>query len=342
MAGSGVADRLMCDDQDDTLVEYYFGDLSPEDAARLEQRLKDDPELAGRFVRLRECLEQAGEPTKEAPPADQPPSDLADRTCHKILARRAGEAAQCVGRKRFSLLEVGAVSIAALLLGSLTMPAIHAARDRSRRIICEKNLLEIYQGLQRYSGEHGSRFPEIGLGQNAGLFTVALAEGEYLDRKQLRTTLVCPSSPLAEAIADRRVAVIVPSLADLLVAPPLVRDRLEHLMAGSFAYRIGYFSGNTYRNHKNRSNCRAALMADSPTRCEKSGTTASSHHGTCGQNVLFEDGHVAFQSCWSPGCGDHLFLNDAEEVAAGCGPGDIVLAPSAVTPGVIRLVPFRF
>lgn len=332
----------MCDDQDDTLVEYYFGDLSPEDAALFEQRLKDDPELAGRFARLSECLEQADTPTKEAPPTDQPPSDLADRTCHKILARRAGEAVECVGRKRFSLLEVGAVGLAALLLGSLTMPAIQAARDSSRRIACAENLRKLNTSLQLYSNEHGSRFPEIRLGQNAGMFTVALAEGNYLDQELLRTALVCPSSPLAEAVTDRRAAVIVPSLAELLVAPPLVRDRLEHLMAGSFAYRIGYISEGRYRNRRNRSNCRTALMADSPTRCEQSGTTTSSHHGVCGQNVLFEDGHVDFQSCWSPGCGDHLFLNDAGEVAAGRGKRDIVLAPSGVRPGVVRVMSFGF
>lgn len=326
----------MGDDQDDTLVGYYFGALEPEDAAEIEQRLRDDPEFARRFERLRECFAASEESGEPAPAADSPPNDLADRTCHRILAR-AGDATDCVGKKRFSLLEVGVVGVAALLLGSMFLPALEASRERSRRITCQNNLAEIYRALDGYSGDHKDRFPEIGLGQNAGLFAVALADGSYLNRDDLQQRLVCPSSQLADQVSQRRVSIVVPTRTGLELAPILVRARLQRVMAGSFAYRIGYFRGDDYVYPRNRTDCRAALLADAPVR-DWQGKLVGNHHGECGQNVLFEDGHVAFQSCWSPVTEDHLFLNANQEVAAGRGPNDIVLAPSEATPGAIRFV----
>jgi hypothetical protein len=52
-----------------------------------------------------------------------------------------------------------------------------------------------------------------------------------------------------------------------------------------------------------------------------------------GQNVLFEDGHVAHLTRRSPeGCGDDIFLNDQGEVSAGMHRDDAVIAPSPAKP----------
>ena len=330
----------MCGEEDDLLVAYHFGELDAAAAAEVERRLQEEPELAARLSELRDFL--------DADPDDEgvsthithwcgPPPGLADSTCEKIFTGACGVAEQA-SRRRFSLLEVGAVAIAALLLGSITMPALQAARDHQRRLACGDNLRELGLALKSYSNAHHQRFPEIGIGQNAGLFAVSLREGGYLNDELLHESLVCPSSELANQVAARRAAVVVPSRAELMLAPLLVRDRLEHLMAGSFAYRLGYFDERgLYVVAPDRGSSRHALMADAPTR-DGDGALVSNNHGPCGQNVLYEDGHVEFQSCWSPCVSDHLYLNHDNEVAAGRGSGDIVLAPSEARPTAARVV----
>jgi hypothetical protein len=59
----------------------------------------------------------------------------------------------------------------------------------------------------------------------------------------------------------------------------------------------------------------------------------SSHHDGKGQNVVFEDGRVAYVTgCGKEACGDSLFWNRENRVEAGLCPEDIVLAPSGTPP----------
>jgi hypothetical protein len=72
-------------------------------------------------------------------------------------------------------------------------------------------------------------------------------------------------------------------------------------------------------------------MADAPSLSLPNRQTQ--HHGGRGQNVLFEDGHVAFLTSSQPcDSADDIFANDHHLVAAGDHQNDSVIAPSGTAP----------
>jgi hypothetical protein len=351
----------MCD-EDEQLIRYYFGELPDAERAEFERRLANEPALALRLKSFGECVEShdttdgcGGDADKGGSAADAPerpvaaeqlavPANLADRTANAILAGHWERATECVGSKRYSLADVAVVGVVAALLGMLIFPAIATSRESARRVACQNNLQEIYRGLALYRDDHGSRFPEIAPADNAGLFTVALAEPGYLDRDWLQSLLVCGSSDLSRQLAEQQVRVVVPTRDELRAASAAQLWQMRQLMAGSYAYRIGYMTGRGYVFPKCQMNCRTALMADAPVTQSEGlapgamGAVSLSHDGE-GQNVLFEDGHVSFVTgYWAPDKMDHLYLNDVSQIAAGRHPDDVVLAPSEATPLGIRLL----
>ena len=62
-------------------------------------------------------------------------------------------------------------------------------------------------------------------------------------------------------------------------------------MGGSYGYCIGYVDQGVYQPTRNLGRPGFAIMADAP--CEDRPGRQSDNHGGRGQNVLFEDGHVA-------------------------------------------------
>jgi hypothetical protein len=72
------------------------------------------------------------------------------------------------------------------------------------------------------------------------------------------------------------------------------------------------------------------IMGDRPP---VEGTPGNSmNHGCTGQNVLFADGRVQFMPTRMFGGADDIYLNSEGNLAAGRGPGDVVLGPSAARP----------
>ena len=335
----------MCD-EDEVLLRYHFGDLDPSEREAVERRLRDEPEFATRLAQLEECLAAQDGGPEEDPVKSAAADSLADKTIDTILATPDG-ARGCVGsyvgRKRFSLGEVVAVGVAAGLVGMLVLPAVQASRAASHRAQCAKNLGDLGQSLMLYAEDHGGALPRIDPGMNAGMFTVSLADGRYREQPDLeQNLLLCPSSELATQVAMDRAKVRVPTTVELRTASPLLLEKLRRWMAGSYAYRLGYFKDGRYFYPKWSGSSREAVLADAPTRDENGGVV-SRNHGACGQNVLYQDGSVAFlATCWSLCEEDHLYLNDAGEVAAGRGPRDVVLAPSEATPGVVRVLRLGF
>lgn len=328
----------MCD-EDETLLRYHFGDLNASEREEFERRLRDEPGLSERLGALRRCLEENGEPCGEQAAPAEPPLELAERTAHSVLAWK--EETPCGGRKRFSLFEAVAIGGCAMLVGALIVPALYAARVSARRAECSNNLHLVGQGLHDYAEQHGGRLPSIGRYENAGFFTMKLVEHGYLDRPTLESALLCPSSELANQVALQKASVIVPSLDELRRANDSLFDRLVRLMSGSYAYNFNYSAPQLEACGERDSLYQLPILADAPRRgCKVS--FFSENHGECGQNVLFHDGSVRFVSgCWAPEVEDHLYLNDAGQVAAGQRPDDAVLAPSEATPSGARVVRFR-
>ena len=63
-------------------------------------------------------------------------------------------------------------------------------------------------------------------------------------------------------------------------------------MGGSYAYQFGYMDEDRYCAIRNEGSCRKAILADGPS--DELEHHSSANHGGCGQNTLFQDGHVAF------------------------------------------------
>lgn len=323
----------MCDDDD--FIRYHFGEMPPAEREAFEERLATDDEAAARYQELQACFNDA----EAAAPDDRDeaaPTSLADRTCERLSAAAGSPAFRALGRPRGGrLVDWAFGSLAVLLVALAAIPAALASREAARRSACANNLREIGAALVAYSDGSRGFFPVIGPRGHAGMFAVQLADGGYIDRGVLEQCLICPSSPLADRIAEDRVRVIVPTMDELRIAHAHVFEPMRRVMGGSYAYRLGYVHAGTYTPVRNRRDCRAALMADAPN---EAGATAR-NHGGCSQNVLFQDGRVRFTSgCWSADGTDHLFLNSLGEVAAGRTSRDTVLAPSWAGPGPIDAV----
>lgn len=316
----------MCEEDED-LVRYHFGEMADEERADFEQRLASEPDLADRLATFRRCVADCEQ-------EESTPHGLADRTVDNVLAPCLGSDGRrpCSARS-FSLTEAAVLGLVAVALFAIISPALQARRAHARRAECEKNLWQLGQNLIAYSENNGGYFPRIGPQQNAGMFTLPLVEQQLFQSEELSRVLLCPSSQLAEEVAARRVVISIPTREQLLAARDLQEELYRRYMGGAYAYRFGYYDGPQYRHVRNESSARSPLLGDAP-----SGPKAefSRAHGACGQNVLFQDGHVAFQvHCWLPMVEDHMFLNKQQRVAAGVDRTDSVLARSEAIPGVL-------
>jgi hypothetical protein len=123
----------------------------------------------------------------------------------------------------------------------------------------------------------------------------------------------------------------VPSSDELQQAPQQKLVRLHRLMGGTYGYSLGYMVKDRYQSPKNLQRPNFALMADAPS--TSGPKPASANHGECGQNVLFEDGHVALLAdCTLEEGRDNIYLNDQGMVAPGLHMLDSVVAPSSARP----------
>ncbi|MGL4512233.1 MAG: anti-sigma factor family protein [Lacipirellulaceae bacterium] len=331
---------------DELLVGLLFDELSPAERERVEALLARHPELHQRLDRLRECVgpncpAEGGPnaPAEVAVAGAECPAGLAARTIQNVLCPAARRVADAPTARCRSIVEPVTLAAAVLLVGALVGPALLASRESSHRIGCQANLELVGKGLFRYADDHGGYFPPIGPAAYAGMYSVALADSGYIDRDELRESLVCPSSPLAAELSRRGAAVYVPTTAEVSCSLAPLVDRLRRLMGGSYAYRLGYFDGPRYVTIKNRHDCRSPLLADAPG--ESCGADASDNHGGAGQNVLFQDGSVRFVTHAVSPSGDHYYLNNSGRVAAGESSLDAVLARSEQGPGRVLVVTVR-
>jgi hypothetical protein len=107
-------------------------------------------------------------------------------------------------------------------------------------------------------------------------------------------------------------------------------------MSPSYAYSLGYVSGDRYYGIRNEHSSRAPLLSDAPS--YKMADLQSSNHGGGGQNLLHHDGSVSYQTSSRvtvPEGEDHLFLNFDGVPEAGQAKTDSVLGRSESTPGLV-------
>lgn len=323
------------------LVSYVLGDLSAAERQAVEERLTRDEHLRAELDQIRACL--AGAALDED--GDCPP-DLAHRTACNVrtLAESGtftadGEPIEETPSAACGLALLGgnwsaadAVVAAGVVLAvtMLLAPAIRSSRDSAHRLGCENNLRQLGQVLVLYSNENGGYFPQIRLHDNAGMYTLRLAEEGFAERDELSQLVLCPSR------SSSTQAVVLPTLEQFHHARDQMLRQFQRRMGGNYAYRLGYMSDGIYLPVKNSGDCRQPLLSDAPLWHD--GELRSEAHD-CGQNVLYQSGRVRFVvGCRAPGSCDHLFLNSAGIPAAGQNAADAVLGRSEVTPAVNHAV----
>jgi hypothetical protein len=349
----------MSDSIQPDFLGYVLDALEPDERQSLEARIERDPRLADQVA-----LFQRAVAILDDGKSCEPPAGLAERTC--ALVQRDREATGWPGLKQVGVPPLGggsaeagtptsrpaekkgtreplslpgrawrAIDIAAALaicvvLGALIFPLINASRASSQITACANKLRELGVALTAYSEHHNGMFPEVPERGNlgaAGVFGPTLVDDGYLRDPR---ALVCPGSPLAD-----RAEFHVPTLDELRAAKA---DRLKELqrdMGGSYGYALGYRDSGVYKPTRNLRRETFAIAADMPAEdlatCPEHQT--SPNHGWSGHNVLLEGGRVVYlKSCKLDGSDDNIFLNDQNQVAAGCHVNDAVIARSNAKP----------
>jgi hypothetical protein len=214
-----------------------------------------------------------------------------------------------------------------LTVAALVFPALANSRYRSQVTACQNNLRNIGWALCDFSERQGGYFPQVPVSGNraaAGICGPILVEMGFLADQR---SLLCPGSQMARETRDWR----VPTLEEIDRAQGTELSLLQRVMGGSYGYPLGYLPDGRHCPPRNEGRVYFALMADAPSLHLEE--RRSSNHCGRGQNVLFEDGHVAFViECRAAPRTDALFVNRFGFAEAGADKDDSVIAASYMPP----------
>ncbi len=300
------------------LVGYLLEALDPDDHAMVEAQLARDPQLKDELALVARSLHPLAADKEHF----HPPVGLAHRTC-EFVAQRARAAlappAAPVLPGRWSLVDMVVAAGIFFAATMLFFPAVNQSQFTARVLGCQNNLRQIGTGMQSYSETSDGYFPVVPFEGNLTT-TASLIEHGVAGESRL---LICPASPLADRAGQFRVL----NRDEIRRVRAVPVRRVHEQLAGSYGYTWGHFDQGNYRPTRNLNRANFALMADAPD----SGVPYHSlNHGGCGQNVLFEDGHVQYlTTCRARGCSDEFFVNDEGKVAPGLHPNDSVITPSS-------------
>lgn len=345
------------------LLGYLLDALDPDERRRVEEELGRDPDLQ----RELELLDEGLDPLRAIDEPIEPPAGLAERTCAMLASYRSGElaggagpvkeASRAIGRPcagaataearsgacRVAVADLVVAAGVVIAAGLLFFPAIQHSRQAARRDACMHKLMEIHLALAEYAMRNGGYFPAIGPGETAGIYAVRLQEGGYIGGDGWN---LCPSGPVpggepapGRGLAPGReawwhdAAAHIPTLKQLQQAEGAELARWVRSMGGSYGAPLHFYKGGRYCCTKDLRRPNFPLMSDMPpailARVDRSS------HGGCARNVLYEDGHVRFQTtCQAEGRRDNFFENDLGFVAAGCHAGDAVIGRSEDRPDI--------
>lgn len=308
------------------LIGYLLHALEPAERAQVDAELGRDPELK----RELELLERSLLPLEPDREGYAPPIGLASRCCEYVATqgkvRRAPPVAPPTSRWRMSDMAVAAgVFLAATLL---FWPAMNQSRYAARVRGCQNNMRQIGMAFQSYSDAHPGKLPAIHAKHKlnrSGLYAVILLQNKLLGEQRL---IICPASQLAEEPQNLN----VPTLAELEAATPAEQERMVKMMGGSYGFSLGYHHEGQYTAPLALGRSTHVILADAPSQNVED-DRISNNHGSCGQNLLFEDFHVEYVTgCRSRDCRDHIFLNRNGVQAAGLDSDDVVIGTSDASP----------
>jgi prepilin-type processing-associated H-X9-DG protein len=280
------------------LIGYLHGWLDPEERARTESILRNDPDTRRRLERLTANLAPLALAREEA----SVPDGLADRTLAYVEhqtrpshSRRSGVTGgePAFTGSRWRRVDAIVSACVVVLVGGMSMSGVARWRHEHQKTVCQNNFRQLYPQLVSYSQEHAGLFPQAA---ERPPFDTAGAFIKILDQEGRLPPTGMPPCPSAV----------------LVVSSP---------GGGGYAFPIGYL-GADGRLHGLRRDGRGdidlmPLVAD---------RQLPASHGN-GYNVLFVGGNARFCTVPTVGLnGDHIFINQAGNIAPGLHWWDSVLA----------------
>ncbi len=326
------------------LIRYLLGELGAEEQRRLVAQLRDSPELRRELTLLQSCFAAAGQADYHA---DDPPCGLAERTARRVAATCGDDAAAQPldagglrsvaepppGVLGWSLADLTVAGGVFLAVSMLLFPALRDSRDATRRVVCENNMQQFHVAATAYAINHRNLLPCANPRDYAGSLVIRLVSEGYAKPEQMAQWMLCPSSPLAEAVRRGEALIRIPLIFNLQAISEPLPAELCRMASGSYALRLGYVDKDKYHWIRNNGSDYEPFMSDEPDFAIAG--LRSANHGGYGQHVLYLSGRVAFQTTsMVPGRNEHMFVNWNGMPAAGLGPGDVVLVKGDRKPGV--------
>jgi prepilin-type processing-associated H-X9-DG protein len=315
----------------ENLLGYLLNALDETSRREVEAYLAASAEAQGRLEFLRRALEPlAADQEETAPPGDllyRTLGRVAEYACRRDLPRAPAPPRDQIITYRSPWRRAEVLVAASILIVALgtAVSGLVQLRHSSAFVECKDNLRVFYAALRPYHVEH-KHFPDVTAEAPhnvAGMMVPILVNAGVLDSAHV--SVRCPGNGGASPCP-----VTYENTKDLSedefskVAPRLM---------SWYAYSLGYFdqAGTYHAPHlSGRVDSHIPLMSDRPPFGNDMGN--SPNHGGTGQNVLFQDGHVAYLTTRSLGFDEDIFLNQAHEERAGRDVYDGCLGRSAARP----------
>ncbi|MBA61707.1 MAG: hypothetical protein CMJ76_05010 [Planctomycetaceae bacterium] len=313
------------------LIGFVMGAVDAEEQAQIEQALDVDEELQQQLKLIRNALSPL-----ESYRYCEPPAGLADSTLdyvfeqvdsHKVQSASLNALSPIASAERISgsnarwrMTDVLVLSVVLLCMAMLVSPALYNSRFVAGKLACQDNLQHLYRGMHNYSLTNNGMYPVTPVSKVSisGIQAPILREQGDIEE----TRFFCPTA--SETLAWRKQG--IPAVQTVVDATPETLDKLAH-MGGTYGYNIGYQEQGQLRPVRHQGRPYFALVADRPT--GDSISRRSLNHGGTGQNVLFEDGHVAFlRETKERTLGDLYFVSDRGRVEPGIHNNDAVIMES--------------
>jgi len=318
------------------LIGYITGALDAQEQLRIDALVSQDTDLQNKVDAIRRCLQPL-----ESYRHCEPPSDLSNQTLeyvfeqvdiHKVqpaapIAKSAFSTKQQIhgGRRLWRPMDLFVTTVVAASLLLLLSPALFNSRFTADLRLCQNNLQDLYDGFSQYSITNAGQFPSVAgnspLSTSGAYAPILLEQGYVTDEG----SFYCPAA--VETNVWRQQG--IPSRQMVVDARAEDLHSLQQRMGGTYGYSVGHQSGGSIQGIRNQQRPHFALIADRPH--GQSINRRSNNHGGLGQNVLFENGHVAFvretQSLYH---GDRYYVSDRGIVEPGRHRNDSVIIESGL------------